>query len=58
MYEIFLYGNKDLDLKEVHYNLIGLCSRDSTNDKIRGVHGTPMEGELVCVWAGAGGEMG
>lgn len=57
MYEIFLYGNKSLDLKEVHYNLIGLYSRDSTN-KIRSVHGTPMEGELVCVWAGAGGEMG
>lgn len=35
-----------------------MYSRDLTNDKIRGVHGTPMEGELVCVWVGAGGEMG
>lgn len=58
MHEIFLYGNKGLDLKEVHYNLMELCGRDSTNDKIRGVHRTPMEGKLVCVWVGAGGEMG
>lgn len=59
MYEIFLYGNKGLDLKEVHYNFgLYMYSRDSTEDKIRGVHGTPMEGELVCVWVGAGGEMG
>lgn len=35
-----------------------LYGRDSTNDKLRGVHGTPTEGELECVWAGAGGEVG
>lgn len=57
IFEIFLDGNKGLDLKGVHYNLI-LYGRDSANDKIRGVHGTPTEGELVCMWAGAGGEMG
>lgn len=59
MYEIFLYGNKGLDLKGVSYNLIELYGRDSANDKkIRGVHGTPTKGELECVWVGAGGEMG
>lgn len=25
---------------------------------LRGVHGTPMEGEFECMWVGAGGEMG
>lgn len=35
-----------------------MYSRDSTNPKIRGVHGTPIEGELVCVGVGAGGKMG
>lgn len=53
-----MYGNKGLDLKGIHYNLIELYGRDSTNDKLRGVHGTPIEGELECVWAGAGGEVG
>lgn len=35
-----------------------LYGRDSTDNKIRGVHGTPTEGELECVWAGAGGGSG
>lgn len=26
--------------------------------KLRGVHGTPIEGEFECMWVGAGGEMG
>lgn len=26
--------------------------------KLRGVRGTPMEGELECIWVGAGGEVG
>ena len=26
--------------------------------KLRGVHGTPMEGEFERIWVGAGGEMG
>lgn len=55
----FCTVNKGLDLKGVHYNLIELYGRDSTNDKkIRGVHGTPTEGELECVWVGAGGKVG
>lgn len=56
-YEVFC-GNKGLDLKGIHYNLIELYGRDATNDKRRGVHGTPTEGELECVWVGAGGEVG
>lgn len=52
-FEIFLYGNKGLNLKGVHYNLVELFSRNSLNDKrIRGVRGTPIKGELVnvCGW--------
>lgn len=26
--------------------------------KLRGVHGTPVEGEFECIWVGAGREMG
>lgn len=51
MYETFLYGNKGLGLKEVHYNLIGLCSKDSTNDKIRVFVGHLWRMNLyVCGW--------
>lgn len=26
--------------------------------KLRGVHGTPMEGEFECMWVGVGREVG
>lgn len=37
--------------------MVELYSRDHNNEKIEGVHGTPMEGEFECMWVGAGGEM-
>ena len=52
MYEIFCTGNKGLDLKGVRYNWNCMVGTPVNDKKIRGVHGTPTEGELECVGGG------